>query len=200
VAFIVLLAGPAVSGEAIRDAQDSLLTLAGGGSQNQVAASRRFRTAVHRALRAEPNDSIALVRMVKVLEETYEALPPVLKAATDSSGAPQDSASITNRLRPVATPWYRYLLAFDPVPYLRQLRIPVLAIYGEKDLQVPAAQSAPLARRALSANRRASVRVLPGLNHLFQHAETGVIAEYGRIDETMAEEVLALIAEFVAGQ
>jgi uncharacterized protein len=104
---------------------------------------------------------------------------------------------MADRLRPIASPWYRYLFAFDPAPYLRQLRIPVLALYGEKDLQVPPAQSAPLMRRLLRENRRAMVQVFPGLNHLFQHANTGAIAEYGQIDETFAVEALKVIGDFI---
>jgi pimeloyl-ACP methyl ester carboxylesterase len=197
VAFIVLIAGPAVTGEAIRQVQDSLLALAAGGSLNQVAAGQRITRAVHEALKQEPNDSLAVVRMIQAIDSAYEALPPALKAAVDSGQGPRDSAALAAQLRPIATPWYRFLLTYDPLPALRSLRIPVLAIFGEKDLQVPPAQSAPIMRGALSQNRRASVHVFPGLNHLFQHAETGAVGEYGRIEETFAEEALAMIGDFV---
>jgi pimeloyl-ACP methyl ester carboxylesterase len=199
IAFIVLLAGPAVTGEAIREAQDSLLVLAGGGSQSQIAVLRRIRDTMHRVLKAEANDSLAVLKMVAAVRETYETLPPALKAAADSGGAPRDSAALANSIRPIATPWYRYLLTFDPVPYLSRLRIPVLAVFGEKDLQVPPAQSVPVMRRALAGNRRAEIRAVPGLNHLFQHAGTGSISEYGTIEETMADEVLQLVAGFIGG-
>jgi hypothetical protein len=74
----------------------------------------------------------------------------------------------------------------------------VLAIYGEKDLQVPPSQSAPVMRRALAGNGRAVIHVFPGLNHLFQPAATGAISEYGMIEVTFAEEALKMIADFVA--
>jgi hypothetical protein len=198
VAFIVLIAGPAVTGEAIRYAQDSLLSLAAGGSLNQVAAGRRFSRAVHDALKGEPNDSLAIIAMVRAIEREYEALPPALRAAVDSANVTSDSASLAERVRPLATPWYRFLLTYDPVPHLRTLRIPVLAIYGEKDLQVPPSQSAPVMRRALAGNGRAVIHVFPGLNHLFQPAATGAISEYGMIEVTFAEEALKMIADFVA--
>ena len=41
------------------------------------------------------------------------------------------------------------------------------------------------------------VKVMPGLNHLFQHAETGSEYEYGRIEETMAPEMMVLVAEWI---
>jgi uncharacterized protein len=199
IAFVVLIAGPAVTGAAIRDAQDSLLALAGGFSLKQISASRRIRTALHEALLSEPNDSLALLKMVSAVTSAYNALPPDLRAAVDSGGPRPDSAALVNSVRIAATPWYRYLLTFDPVPYLRQLRIPTLAIFGEKDLQVPPSQSEPVMRRVLRENRQASIRVFPGLNHLFQHAGTGSMAEYGQISETFAEEALKAIAEFVLG-
>jgi pimeloyl-ACP methyl ester carboxylesterase len=200
IAFIVLIAGPSVTGEAIRDVQDSLLAIAGGGSLNQVAASRKIREAMHAALKSEPNDSLAIGTMVAAVASAYTALSPALRAAVDSAGDTPDSATMADRLRPVASPWYRYLLAFDPAPYLRQLRIPVLALYGEKDLQVPPAQSAPLMERLLRENRRARVQVFPGLNHLFQHANTGAITEYGQIDETFSVETLRVIGDFIVSQ
>ena len=38
---------------------------------------------------------------------------------------------------------------------------------------------------------------LPGLNHLFQHSETGAIGEYGKIDETFAPEALEVVATWI---
>jgi hypothetical protein len=41
------------------------------------------------------------------------------------------------------------------------------------------------------------VRVLPGLNHLFQTATTGLPTEYGAIDETLAPIALAAISDWI---
>jgi hypothetical protein len=38
---------------------------------------------------------------------------------------------------------------------------------------------------------------MPGLNHLFQHAQTGLVDEYARIEETMAPEVLERTAAWI---
>jgi hypothetical protein len=37
----------------------------------------------------------------------------------------------------------------------------------------------------------------PGLNHLFQHATTGLPQEYGQIEETMSPEVLQRVADWI---
>ena len=41
---------------------------------------------------------------------------------------------------------------------------------------------------------------MPGLNHLFQRAQTGAIDEYSKIDITIDPEVLDVIASWVLAQ
>ncbi|MGE0449055.1 MAG: hypothetical protein AB7Q29_05660 [Vicinamibacterales bacterium] len=36
-----------------------------------------------------------------------------------------------------------------------------------------------------------------GMNHLFQHADTGAVEEYATIEETIAPEVLSLITTWI---
>jgi hypothetical protein len=203
VAFIVLLAGPAVTGREIRHAQDSVMALLGGASLDYVRADRLVSDALYDALEAEPDDSLAMIRMreavAAVLDSASTMLTPAQRSAIDSVWA---GAVLEQVWRPLATPWFRYLLAFDPRPVLEQVRIPVLALFGEKDVQVPPAQSVPVMERAFKASgtRDATITVFPGLNHLFQRAETGLIAEYGRIEETIAPEVLEAIGGWIAAR
>jgi hypothetical protein len=48
-----------------------------------------------------------------------------------------------------------------------------------------------------SGNQHFTIKVMPGLNHLMQHCNTGLPNEYGEIEETMSPEVLALIGEWL---
>lgn len=100
----------------------------------------------------------------------------------------------------VSTPWFRSLVREHPTEYLERLDIPVLALFGGKDLQVAPQANAAALRSALDAapTDRYTVRVLPGLNHLFQHAQTGTIAEYATLEETFAEDALDLIVGWIA--
>jgi hypothetical protein len=97
------------------------------------------------------------------------------------------------------SPWFRFFLAYDPRPILRQVKCPVLAVIGENDLQVPAAQNLREIEQALAAggNRDYSVKELPGLNHLFQTSATGSTADYGTIEETFAPAALATISDWI---
>jgi pimeloyl-ACP methyl ester carboxylesterase len=88
------------------------------------------------------------------------------------------------------TPYFAALVAYDPAPALKALRMPVLAFYGGKDLQVPSAQNEQPMRDNLAADPDATVLTFPGLNHLMQPTETGKPSEYSEIETTMSPEVL----------
>jgi pimeloyl-ACP methyl ester carboxylesterase len=98
--------------------------------------------------------------------------------------------------------WMRWMLRYDPVPALRRTKIPVLALFGSHDLQVPAAQNLPPMRAALELAGNPATRVieLPELNHLFQAAATGAPAEYSLIEETIDPRALQAVGDWIAGR
>ncbi len=110
-----------------------------------------------------------------------------------------DAAAMEQGIEAAKTAWFRSLVRQDPAVYLRQVKIPVLALFGENDLQVDAQVNAEAVRAALAAagNPAVEIHILPGLNHLFQHARTGGIDEYATIEETFAPEALAMIGDWI---
>ena len=97
------------------------------------------------------------------------------------------------------SPWFRFFLKFDPQTTLRKTRVPVLALNGELDLQVDADQNLTAIEEALreAGNDDVTIVRFPGLNHLFQHSQTGSPNEYATIEETMSPEVLEAISSWV---
>ena len=93
-------------------------------------------------------------------------------------------------VRQFSSPWFHYFLRYDPAPNLRRITVPVLALNGSLDRQVPAGENLPAISEALKANRDLTIVELPGLNHLFQTATTGGVGEYQDIEETIAPVVL----------
>jgi len=87
-------------------------------------------------------------------------------------------------------PWYRYFISYNPQQDLARISCPVMALNGEKDCQVPATMNLDAIRRTLPANEHHLIKSYPGLNHLFQHCETGFVNEYEAIEETISTEVL----------
>jgi fermentation-respiration switch protein FrsA (DUF1100 family) len=94
-------------------------------------------------------------------------------------------------------PYMRFILGFDPTQALSKVRVPVLAVSGSKDLVVPPDVNVPALRKALSQDPDVTVIDMPGLNHLFQHAQTGSPREFAQIEETMAPEVLSLTSHWI---
>lgn len=92
-------------------------------------------------------------------------------------------------------PWLNYYICFSPAESIADTDCPVFVLYGEKDIQVRPELNMPQMQRLAP---KATVKLYPGLNHLFQHAQTGAVQEYGTIEETISPEVLQDIVDFIS--
>ena len=97
------------------------------------------------------------------------------------------------------SPWVNYFLDYDPLPDIRGTRCPVMAINGDKDVQVVSSLNLKGIETALPRNEKNLVKEYPGLNHLFQHCTTGLPTAYAGIEETISEEVLRDMATWIKG-
>ena len=63
--------------------------------------------------------------------------------------------------------WYRTKMDYEPVPMLEQVRVPVLALWGERDELVPVAESRAAVEGAFArgGNRNVTYRVFAGADH-----------------------------------
>lgn len=96
---------------------------------------------------------------------------------------------LTMAMQPT-NPWYEYFVEYDPSADIAATRCPVLALNGSLDCQVLPKSNLAAIRQLSTLNSHLSTKEYPGLNHLFQHAQTGAATEYGNIEETISEEVL----------
>ncbi len=96
-------------------------------------------------------------------------------------------------------PWFISLMNYDNAATLSQLTLPVLAINGEKDIQVePKANLAGFEKYLNEAgNKDVTITEISGLNHLFQPSETGNPAEYANIKVTFDEATLKLVGDWI---
>jgi pimeloyl-ACP methyl ester carboxylesterase len=102
-------------------------------------------------------------------------------------------------VRQATGPWYRYHVRFDPAPYLTKVKVPVLALNGDRDLMVDyhgLATAAATLRQA--GNKDVTTQVLPGLNHLLQPCRTCLPNEYGDLDTTIDPAVLRIVGDWLA--
>jgi uncharacterized protein len=184
--WIVLLAAPATKGQDTLLNQSELIARASGMSDEQVLASLNFDRNAYDMVRDEKNPGILIDKLKNFVK--VSGLDGVITPA-----------ALEPQLRMLTSPWFRFFLDYDPVPSLQKTKCPVLALYGQKDLQVPAKTNLPLLQKALSdgENKQTEIRQLADLNHLFQHAYTGSPAEYGAIEETFSPEALQIISDWL---
>jgi pimeloyl-ACP methyl ester carboxylesterase len=196
--WLVLLAPPGVPGDSLLQLQVARIAVASGVDPATIDRRLEQQRAIQEIVRESADPADAARRVRQVVRESIEAMPPAERAGTGLDDPATVDSLVTRSARQVLSPWFRYFLDHDPRPALRTLRVPTLALLGDRDVQVPAEENAPALRAALSESSAPhEVRVLPGLNHLFQHADTGLPAEYGRIEETMAPEALDAIALWI---
>lgn len=123
----------------------------------------------------------------------------ILLYQSRNSGSPLAKGITMEYLRNMmkGNKWVEWFMDYDPTENIAKTKCPVLALNGTKDCQVPAAQNIPVLRRLLAKNKKTVIKECEGLNHLFQHCDTGRPDEYYNIEETIAEEVLADIVGWV---
>jgi pimeloyl-ACP methyl ester carboxylesterase len=194
-AFIVMLAGTGLPGDQILYSQAASLFRAQGARDEAIAWDRSIRERVFAVLKAEAGAQPNLAAREKLLEE-LGAAKPVTPGAPDGAAAQQ----LANALFKASQPWLQFFLAFDPRPTLMKVGCPVLAVGGERDVQVPTRENLAEIEKALRAggNKDVTTVALPGLNHLFQTSVTGTPSEYPTIEETISPAVLKLVSDWIA--
>jgi hypothetical protein len=193
-AFIVLLAGPGLVGEEILYLQGQAILKAMGVPADKLAQQREMQRRIFTMVKEEKDSAAAEKKLKEIIDAEVAKLS---EAEKKLAGGMLDAAGAQAKM--VLTPWFRYFLTYDPRPTLMQVQCPVLALIGEKDLQVPPKENLPAIEQALKAggNRDFTAKELPGLNHLFQNCKTGAVTEYGDIEETFAPSALELITEWI---
>lgn len=194
ISFIVLLAGPGTTGEQILIDQSRLILKAAGVSHSYLEKQDILLPKIYSAVKFEPDDSIATEKISGLYDVFYAGL-----SDEEKSEMGMDLQSIKKQIPMILSPWFRYFIAYDPIPALNRLKIPVLALNGSKDLQVPPDANLAGIESALKSdgNRNNKIVKLDGLNHLFQTAELGTPSEYGKIEETFSPKALEIIRDWI---
>ncbi len=190
--FLVLLAGPAISGQEVLhyqftrglddvDVPPEALAAYKRGATAMLAevASGEAATAADRALAAYAAEA-----------EGVDMSPLAPYRITDER--------IASLARGLAGPWSRFFIGYDPAPTLREVSVPTLALFAARDQQVRAEDNVPAAVEALAgAPEGSAVVVLPDLNHLFQPTKTGNVTEYSTIRQSYARPVMDRVANWI---
>ncbi|MBN1116926.1 MAG: alpha/beta fold hydrolase [Bacteroidales bacterium] len=196
VGYIVLLAGPGLPGSEIVMMQQQLIGKASGMPEDELELAVGMNKQIFDLI-DEIDNSEELQKKVrdlfhKKIKQNPEMVPEGMEAGQ----------FIDMQLSLLLTPWMKNFLTYDPVLALKKVRCPVLALNGEKDLQVPPKENLEIIRETLenAGNNNVSTIELKGLNHLFQECETGLPSEYGQIEQTMSPIALNTILKWVEKQ
>ena len=175
VAFLVLYAAPAVDLYNLLITQDSLILASEGRGQKEITASREKNTKIYQFIRSTPDSATAA-----------DSIDLYLR------GMNAHDMEIAATLRQMDGRWMRWYSGYDPRETLAKIQCPVLAINGEKDVQVPARENIDAIQQTLTKNGNKNFKtlVLPGLNHLFQKCKKCTTSEYVLLEETLNQSAL----------
>ena len=107
---------------------------------------------------------------------------------------------VESQLPTLMSDWFRSVLASDPAADWGRVTVPVLALFGGLDVQVPRRAErgrTPRRARVRPATTTSRSSTIPDANHLFQAAETGALEEYGRLADTFSADVLPTLVDWV---
>lgn len=191
VGFIVSLAGPGVSGEEIILRQTADISRTSGVKESDIKESIETNKKVYEILKKEKDNKKAEAMIVDLFRKTQEK----------KKMSEEDTEKAVNQLKMSfgenQYTWFRYFIMTNPSTFWKKVKCPVLALNGDKDLQVAADENLPAIKKALKRNKSVKIVLLPGLNHLFQHCKTGLPAEYNTIEETFSPEALKIISDWI---
>ena len=190
--FIVMLAGPGVRGDKLLLMQNEALAKASGVNAAAISEAKSINAELYGiAMRAG-----TVAELKAEIISTLKAKASGGKGELSGNSIDAEAGRIADQL---LSPWMRSFLSIDPASYLSTIKIPVLAMNGSKDLQVPAEENLKAIGAALSVagNSHFKILELNGLNHLFQYAVTGLPDEYGSIVETFAPEALSALGDWI---
>ncbi len=194
VSFVVMLAGPGTSGREIILDQTRLIMESSGSSESDIVTMENMLREVSQVIQF-PDTTKSLDEQLRPL--VSRGLEAVSDEEAEAFGGRDKMIDL--RIEQFKDPWYQYFMKYNPKEAIKFTRCPVLAINGLLDLQVPCSKNLSAIEYALKlgGNPDFEIHAMPGLNHLFQHSETGSVAEYGLLEETLAPEVSILIGEWI---
>ncbi|WP_281637636.1 alpha/beta hydrolase family protein [Flavobacterium marginilacus] len=184
--FIVLLAGTGIRGDKLMLLQKEKIERLMAVSDGEIQKGQEVFKGVYKIIIDSPAGDPSLKSKVS----SYLTL---------KVGDKMVDNQIKTLTAQITSPWMIGFLKLDPAVALEKVRCPVLAINGEKDMQVPADVNLEAIQKALAkgGNKNAAVKTLPNLNHLFQECKTGAPEEYAVIEQTFSPIALEEISKWI---
>ena len=198
--FIILLAGPGYKILDMMEQQSADVMASAGINKSDIAQYRPlYKNMVTAVLHAKDSATASKQAMAIFKKWQRGKSASTVKNTTgvdDEKGIIVFTNAFINQL---SSPWFKYFMQMNPTDYLTKVNCPVLALNGEKDIQVAAKPNLAGIKNALEKNKNKNFRTqeMPGLNHLFQHCKKCTVEEYETLEESFDPATLQLITRWI---
>jgi hypothetical protein len=199
ISFIVSLAGLGTNGFDLLKRQNELLLAAAGASPEQIQGQLAYLDALLPLAIARDWEAAETLSYQQALSDVANAPAELTEGMTEADKEAYARQSAEQFIAGYATEWFATLLQYDPAPDWQATTVPVLGIFGGRDLQVDAEQNAEPMRAALEAGGNPDVTVvtLPRANHLFQEAVIGSMDEYMALGAEFDSDFLPTLTDWL---
>jgi uncharacterized protein len=199
IAFMISMAGAFATHSENAAEQTASQLRADGASQALIDQDRTLHTQILAIVTHEQNSSVAEQRMRELFATYWKQLPEDLKSEAEKFHFALSNTNAEEVLHMFNSPWYRFLLAYKPLESLKDVTAPVLAINGSLDWISSSKTLSGIATTLEKAgNSSYTTTEFLGLNHHFQSCKTGALHEYEQLEQTLAPNVLQLIAHWIS--
>lgn len=187
--FIVLLATPGLRGDKLMLLQKKKIESQSGISELEISKGQEIFSDIYKLILNSNTSN----------QKLSDDISGILALKYDSQLTDNQIKNLSNQL---TSPWMYYFLKLDIKTSLMNIKCPVLALNGEKDLQVPVKENLKAIKSALirGNNDNGTIKELPNLNHLFQECKTGLPNEYAIIEQTFSPIALNKITNWLLKQ
>jgi pimeloyl-ACP methyl ester carboxylesterase len=198
VSFIILMSGPGVPGSRIIEEQARLIAEANGTPpadlEQQMELQKRT---IQAAITGQGWDQLK-ADLLAWLKKSAAAMPEDQRKALGDIDA-WAARNVEAQVQALQSPWMQFFLTHDPAPVLEQVKVPVLALFGGLDLQVPAEENRAAIEKALTegGNKDFTLKTFPNANHLYQEAVTGSPSEYAKLKPEFVPGFLDTISDWI---
>lgn len=192
VTFLVLIASPGIWGKEFFCMQAQSIARAAGFAEKDCD---NIRTLYNQLFPLLIKDKISH----KEEETAKQLLEQLLMYEDWETRRLVGDESAEEKLETLRSDGVREFLNYDVAAEFSKLRCSVLALNGDRDIQVPSKENLSLIEKSLRSggNKDFKIVELPGLNHMLQECRTGQITEYGEIKQTISPKALELIGNWI---
>lgn len=198
--FIVLMAAPGVQVIQAMAEQNAALMKTMRLSEEQANQYAELYTTIMNGITTATDRDIAERRVNKALTDWIAATDETtVQATTGITDEDSKKKFAYEFVKLYDNKWMMYFMKYDPKPVLEKVNCKVLALNGDKDIQVLSRTNLEGINKALtnSKSKVQEVREVEGVNHLFQECNTCTVQEYGQLEQTIKPEVLDIVTTWL---